>query len=467
MAQKTLVVHGEPRMDENAAMNLGTSTDAAALHGRLGSSAMEPSNEPAPITPASDRRAELDFMRAFVVAGLIVFHSAVVFAWGTSWFVNDPHPSVGFSVFLAWGSLWGMPLLFVVSGMGVRYALRTRSARAFVKERVARLLLPFIVGLVVLVPPMFYLDRIGEPGFHRSYLRFWARFLDVPAIGSGLLSHGSWGEFDPAHTWFLYVLFLWSIILLPLFLYLQRPQGRVLVDRAAGFAERNVSLLLFGAAIPVVIVEAVLGPDVDTGGWERLAYLFFLLYGYLIASDRRFEAAMSRARRPALACALTSTVALVFLVGVLGESGTDIANGGSAGLSALQGLAGWMWVVSIMGFVGSLLGRRGRRSPVDAPSPSPKPRTRWRRASRHANEAVLPFYILHEPVIVAAAWVIVRWDAPILAKYLTLVIVSFAITLGLYEALVRPFRVTRILFGMKASFGCLPSKGLFHAERKV
>src|SRR5689334_20341066 len=214
-----------------------------------------PDSRPARSSSASDRRGELDLMRAFVVAGLVVFHSAVVFAWGSSWFVNDARPNVGFSVFLAWGSLWGMPLLFVVSGMGVRYALRTRSAKAFVRERAARLLLPFIVGLVVLVPPMFYLDRLGEPGFHQSYPRFWARFLDAPAIGVGLLADGSWGEFDPAHLWFLYVLFLWSIILLPLFLYLQRPRGRVLVDRAAGCAERNVSLLLFAAAIPVVIVE--------------------------------------------------------------------------------------------------------------------------------------------------------------------------------------------------------------------
>jgi fucose 4-O-acetylase-like acetyltransferase len=108
-------------------------------------------------------------MRAFVVAGLVVFHSAVVFAWGASWFVNDPHPSAGFSVFLAWGSLWGMPLLFLVSGMGVRYALRARTAREFAKERLARLLLPFATGLVVLVPPMFYLERLGEPGFHEPY----------------------------------------------------------------------------------------------------------------------------------------------------------------------------------------------------------------------------------------------------------------------------------------------------------
>ena len=65
------------------------------------------------------------------------------------------------------------------------------------------------------------------------------------------------------------------------------------------------------------------------------------------------------------------------------------------------------------------------------------------------NEAVLPFYLLHEPVIVAAAWLIVRWPAPPVVKYPALVIVSFAATLGLYEALVRRFRVTRLLFGMK------------------
>src|SRR6266536_2774480 len=160
----------------------------------------------APSLSRPERRPELDFMRAFVVAGLVVFHSAVVFASGASWFVKDPRPSLGFTVFLLWGSLWGMPLLFLISGMGVRHALRTRSAGAFVRERVARLLVPFVVGLVVLVPPMFYLDRLGRPGFHESYLRFWVRFLDVPAIARGLLSHGSWREFDPGHMWFLYVL---------------------------------------------------------------------------------------------------------------------------------------------------------------------------------------------------------------------------------------------------------------------
>src|SRR6266508_3497420 len=53
------------------------------------------------------RRADLDFMRAFVMAGLVAFHTAVVLAAGTSWFVHDARSSAGFTVFLVWGSLWG------------------------------------------------------------------------------------------------------------------------------------------------------------------------------------------------------------------------------------------------------------------------------------------------------------------------------------------------------------------------
>ena len=72
------------------------------------------------------------------------------------------------------------------------------------------------------------------------------------------------------------------------------------------------------------------------------------------------------------------------------------------------------------------------------------------RAARYANEAALRFYLLHEPVIVAAAGLIVRLHALIAGKYAALVIVSFAATFGPYEALMRRFRLTRFLFGTKA-----------------
>jgi glucan biosynthesis protein C len=392
-------------------------------------------------------------MRALVVAGLVVFHSAVVFASGSSWFVNDPKPNPGFTVFLLWGSLWGMPLLFVVSGMGARYALRSRSAGAFVRERLGRLLVPLLTGLVVLVAPMFYLNRVGEPGFHEPYWRFWLRFLNPAAIATGIPARGTWrsggDEFDPAHLWFLFALLVFSIVLAPAFAWLRRPQGAHLVDRLAGLTERHPALTLMVAAVPVMAVEASFGPDRNTGGWERLAYVCFFLYGYLLACDRRFEHTLRRLCWWALGCAVLASVLLAVAAKVLEQSGADVVSAISPPVSAAQGLAGWMWTAAILGFAGTAAARLTTTRPAGSPGGSPASTPRWHRVAHYGNEAVLPFYVLHEPVIVAVAWVVVRWPAPLPVKYLSVVVASFSLTLALYEGLVRRFRLARLLFGMK------------------
>jgi hypothetical protein len=147
----------------------------------------------------------------------------------------------------------------------------------------------------------------------------------------------------------------------------------------------------------------------------------------------------------AVACA--ATAALVTWAGALGGSGAGLS-AVPAGWSALQGLAGWAWIAAIMGFARSLTAphRPGRGTGTGGAGTTGG---RLPRTARYASEAVLPFYLLHEPVIVAAAWLIVRWHAPVPGKYAALVVVSFAVTLVLYEALVRRFRVTRLLCGMK------------------
>jgi peptidoglycan/LPS O-acetylase OafA/YrhL len=403
--------------------------------------------------PTHGRRPELDLMRGLVVAGLVVFHSAVVFAAGASWFVKDPRPGGGFTVFLLCGSLWGMPLLFLVSGMSARHVMRTRSPAAFARERLARLLVPFAFGLVVLVPPMFYIGRLGQPAFHQPYWQFWLSFVNVPALARGLVPRGSWtsdgASFDPAHLWFLYVLLLFTLALLPLFTYLGGPRGRPLTSALAGFAERHAAVVVLAAAIPMMAGEAVFGPDVNTGGWERAVYVFPFCYGFLIASDPRLENALRRSRWAALAVACAATAPLVSWAGALSRSSTGLGGSVPPGWSALQGLAGWAWIVAIIGFAGSIAARQRHRQHRTATAAAAAPEPLWRRAARYGNEAVLPFYLLHEPVIVAAAWFIVRWNAPVLPAYAALVAVSFAATVALYELAVRRFRAARLLLGMK------------------
>src|SRR5215472_2919460 len=325
----------------------------------------------------ADRRPELDLMRGLVVAGLVVFHSAMVFAVGTPWFVNDPRPSIGISAFLLWGSLWGMPLLFLVSGMGVHYAMRSRTAWAFAAERLRRLGIPFLTGLVLLVPPMFYLEQLAQPGFHQPYWRFWLAFLNVPAVARQLLPDGHWTSggvsFDPAHAWFLYVLLVFSLALLPLFRYLGSQRGTQLLGRAAGQAARHPMAMLAVGAIPVMVTEAVFGPDGSTGGWERLAYVFPFLYGFLIASDARFETAISRVRWPAVAVAAAATIVLLTWA-VAAEAG--IMSGAEPGWSALQGLAGWAWLAAIAGFAVAFSARRQAGAATSRPATAREPR--WR-----------------------------------------------------------------------------------------
>jgi glucan biosynthesis protein C len=68
---------------------------------------------------------------------------------------------------------------------------------------------------------------------------------------------------------------------------------------------------------------------------------------------------------------------------------------------------------------------------------------------KYANEAVLPFYILHQTVLLCVGYFVVQWAIPDLLKWAIILLVSFPIIMLLYEYLVRRFNVTRFLFGMK------------------
>ena len=129
-------------------------------------------------------------------------------------------------------------------------------------------------------------------------------------------------------------------------------------------------------------------------------------------------------------------------------AGPGVMGGAQPGWSALQGLAGWAWLAAIAGFAAAFTAHR-RPAGTAAPRPARAREPRWQRAAGYANEAVLPFYLLHEPVIVAFAGIIVRWHAPIVVKYPVLVAASFTATLVSYEFAVRRYRITRLLFGMK------------------
>jgi glucan biosynthesis protein C len=349
------------------------------------------------------RAAELDFVRAALVAGVLLFHAVHVFD-PLDFYVKSDAEWDALVPIILFASLWGMPLFFLLAGTGIWHSLRARGRRAFVRERAVRLLVPFAVGTVLLVPPQLHVERAAA-GIGGSYADTLRTFFDVRLdldFPIPLEGNGAVGDFEPAHLWFLAYLFAFSVVLLPLFWRLRGGWSRVTPALAAG--------------VPIAALEAVFATE-DAGGWNRTVYPVLLLYGFLLAAEPRARAAVARVARRAGWCGLAGFL-LLASAGLVYEP-EDLMTGHAAVEIAwrfLKGLVAWLLLLGVLGLIGRL------RAPT---------------LSRRVNEAVLPVYVLHQTVVVVLAWLILQLDAPAGVQLAALVAGTVAGTLALYELLRR------------------------------
>lgn len=388
-------------------------------------------------TASGERRTELDAIRTLVVVGLVFFHSALVFDSRDDYYVKNAETTGVTMIIAGFAVVWAMPMLFLVSGLGSWHSLRRRGPGGFAVERLLRLGVPLVFATLTLLPVPQWLRLRADPGYHESYLEFLPRFFEVrfdlttfPFVLRG-------EHFESGHLWFVVLLLAFSLILAALVRWVP---GERLGERAAAAARRRGVVLL--PAVPLAALTAVLGMEEAFAGWSRWAYLLFFLFGFLLAGDGRYRAAM---RKDAVLAVVAALVLLgVGMPGFLiigGDPFTDMTPAAMA-VRTLYGAAGWCCLVAILG----LLDRRSRpaKPPEETGSPS-----RTRRVYAYLATAVLPLYILHQPIVVAVAYGVVGWDAPIIVEYAVIVAVSLTLTIAAYDLLVRRTRVTRFLFGMR------------------
>jgi hypothetical protein len=217
--------------------------------------------------------------------------------------------------------------------------------------------------------------------------------------------------------------------------------------------------------------------------WDG-AYLLFFFFGFVLASDRRFLAAVQRLAVPVVPLGLAAFVVTFAAIDAADAGGDPFVDHRPLSVAArfLFGMTGWLWLVAIVG----LLTRRRGRSRRPAPTPQParaappaapavqspaavpdepppdcqadrgqpppvdpaEPLALRLRLLDQAGEAVLPVYVLHQLVLVAVAFVVVGWALPAPVKYLVIVLATLLAVAAAY-LLVRRTRPTRFLFGMR------------------
>lgn len=367
----------------------------------------------------------LDWLHVLAILAVFLFHAVHPFDY-IDWHIKNAEKSLTVMLIQMFFTTWGMPFFFLMSGINSSFALRRRTASQFASERVKRLLIPFVVGSLVLSPIQLYYEwshKVQTGLFQGSLLEFGQLRL----VGFDTRIFGRVGY----HLWFVGFLFAYSLIALPLLTWLKRGGGRRFTGWLAGVCEKRGGILLF--IIPLAFARLVLQPFYpDQHHWSDFAYLFaFFILGHLLYSDERFAGAIRRDRFLVLAAAIISSV-LLFAGSIAGSVMAWSETPGSAGFYLVWSVVavnGWCWSVSMV-YVGMRF--------LDFSN-------RW---LQYARTASLPFFLLHQPVIIVIAFYVVQWDAGILVKLPVVVAGSFVATLGLYQ-LLRRISVVQVLLGMK------------------
>jgi hypothetical protein len=406
-------------------------------------------SESAPKTAKPKRRVELDLLRGLVVLALIPFHTATYFIRG-HWAPLHYTPNQVVVMLIYFSSLVAMPLMFFIAGMGVNYSLRKRRAGAFMGNRIQRLFIPLALGHLILLPLIqFYAFRFS-PLFDETFAQFYPTFFNV-TLKMAFPPFLEGPRYAVHHLWFVKDLLVYTLVLLPLFLWLRSGSGGRVIEWLAVMCARPWVILLL--ALPLAGIEAALGAK---GDWNKFSYVLLILYGYLLVADPRFGEAFRRVWKAGLLLGLL----LFSLVGVAGinyftQAGIDFQT--DPGLASvlfrlLKGIVGWILIIGFMGLGESIGSRRMKdqsvNDQVEETHASDRKLTLVERAAHFLSRATLSIYTLHLIFVVVIGFYVGQWTSNISVRFLGITIVSTLGTLSVYD-IVRRTRLMRFLFGMR------------------
>jgi glucans biosynthesis protein C len=359
---------------------------------------------------------------------IFFFHNAHFFD-AVDWHIKNKQQSFGATVFVAFVHLWSMPLLFLLAGASTWFARDYKSGIQYIVERFKRLVVPFSFGLIIIVPPQIYIEGLSKSQLKGSFFQCFFHLFPKSSLVFDPQIFSNYGH----HLWFLAFLFLFSLLDLPISQFLRKETGLRLVSRVTVFLEKRGNIFL--SVIPLALIQILLRIKSPAYcSWTDFWYWFiFFIYGYLLMSGQRLMKAIAKRSLIIYIAGVTCLfgIGYLYLDGKLAEwiihpkfSLIYIL------FMFLYTFASWALVVSILDWGIRFLNFNHR-------------------LLKYCQEAILPFYILHQTVILLIGFYVVQWNLSIFSKFVLISGTSFVITVSLYEFIIKRFNLIRICFGLK------------------
>ena len=298
------------------------------------------------------RKYYIDNLRWLILLVLIPYHIAQ--AWNT-W--NEPNyiffeGNRLISSIIVFFSPYFMPLLFLLAGISTRYALKKRTGREYLAERVKRLVIPLLFGTVVLMPIMTYVADVYHNsyngGFIQHYAVFFTKFTDLIGADGGF----SFGQF-----WFILYLFIISVVSLGIITIFKKLPLKI--EKPIPF------LLVILLGLPLPLLNSLL----SIGGKSLVEFTYFFLLGYYVFSDDGIIEKTEKSRWILLAIGLTATILNVYLF-IWSDKDYNILN------TIASFVSKWFMVLALIGLAKRYLNFSGK-------------------VSEHMSRLSFPFYIWH------------------------------------------------------------------------
>ncbi|WP_306520984.1 acyltransferase family protein [Rheinheimera sp.] len=344
---------------------------------------------------AAARRHDLDWLRILALGVLILYHIGMYYVAEWEWHIKSVQTYNWLQDLMTLTNPWRMSLLFLLSAMALSLAQQRIGTGKMLWLRSQRLLLPLLFGMFVVVAPQVYFEALSQQLIEPGYLQFWWQYIN-PQTALLPEHHSPIGLLTWNHLWFLPYVWCYSMLLLlgrlPLNLF---AQSRLVQQLPARYALLLV-LLLLGVSWYFLrpLFPTTHGLIDDWYGHAK--YFGVFVAGYLLAQQQLWWAAVVKHRRLFLLGALCCYGLLLLDRHHVFEpyaSMFDELLWVRLCYGLVLSLNHWLWLLAVLGYAGCYLNR-----PVNAIDPKGA-------IYRYASPAILPWYLLHQSlIIVFASW---------------------------------------------------------------
>jgi hypothetical protein len=364
----------------------------------------------------SNRRHEIDWLRIFAILVLLFFHTGRIFDT-QPWHIKNNEISESSFYWMSFVRTWRMPLLFFISGVGSIFAFRKSTSLQYIFERFKRLIVPLIFAIVLVLPPQIYYEHRAE---FNNYAEFYRSVLNFLPYYNGNL--------NLYHLWFLTYLFAYSLIGVPILIFLRSARSNFFKKKVLRFFYNPIAILL-GPPIFIMITRLILMPG---HAWSAyfISYLSFFLFGIFFYSNSKDIARIGKNRKYLLIASLLILIPYSWSHGVQDTKHLyDILSIQSLH-ETISIFVGWFWVITLVAYAQRYLNFSNAWLPA-------------------LSEGIYPFYILHQTVIVIIGYYICQLQWSIAAKFWSINFFTLVFCVTFYLLCIRPFNILRIPFGMK------------------